>query len=261
MFCYTKNMSWAGRRRILIITAIAVFLGAFISVAFVSVLYQSPSCNDSKQNQGESGVDCGGPCKRVCTFQVQEPTVQFVSVLKNIGDRKDVVAYIDNANAHASVIDAPYTIELYGSNAATVAKYSGTVSLPPHSTVPIFIPNIYSGTKKIVNAFITFDTASMQWFKSDKTPTVLPVSNIQVVGTTSPRVTATVTNPKGTALINVKIIIAVFDATNNVVTASQTIAPNIPAEGSSQIGFMWNLPFKNPPAKEEVWPILPVKIP
>jgi len=254
-------MSWSGRRRTLIITVIVAIFCAIIAIVLIPFFYHTPSCSDGIQNQNETGIDCGGSCAYICKAQAQSPTVQFVSALANIGTRIDVVAYIDNANADASVKNAKYTIELYGPNAILVAKYSGAIDLPPHSTVPIFIPNIYSGKQKVINVFLTFDTESIKWFKSTVTPTVLPVSNIQVIGTTSPRITATLTNPTGVDLFNVKAIIAVFDKSNNVIAASQTIVPEIPAEESSEMVFTWNLPFAGIPAKEEVWPILPVTAP
>lgn len=35
-------------------------------VVYLAFLKPAPSCFDTKQNQGEAGVDCGGPCTRGC---------------------------------------------------------------------------------------------------------------------------------------------------------------------------------------------------
>merc|ERR1739848_692716 len=32
----------------------------------------SETCNDAKKNQGETGIDCGGPCPNPCNLQIYE---------------------------------------------------------------------------------------------------------------------------------------------------------------------------------------------
>ena len=255
---FNINMSWATSRRTFILSIIASFFIAIIALVLISVLYKSPSCSDNIQNQNEVGVDCGGVCPYLCSMQIKEPTVRFVSMLQNVGNRIDAIAYVDNSNTNAAVINAPYKIELYGADAKQIAQYKGVVDLPPHGEVPIFVPNIYDGTKHIVNSFLSFSTTSMRWFTANKSPQVLPYTNIKIIGTTTPRITATLANPTGSDVTNVKVIIAVFGASGNVIGASQTLVHRIPAEENVQIVFTWNKPFPSLPVKEEIWPIMPI---
>lgn len=250
-------MSWSRRRQALIIIVIAVVITAVILLVSTSAFYKAPSCTDGIQNRDEAGIDCGGSyCTYLCTSQIQEPVVRIQPrPLQNIGKRTDVIAYVDNTNAHAAVKNAPYTLELYGPGNKLLVKRTGTVDLPPHSTVPIFIPNILQGKTATVG-FLTFDTQALHWFKSVKSPTILPISNIQVIGTDTPRITATIKNPTAHTLYHVKVIIAVFNSAGNVIAASQTIESSIPAQGTSSLVFTWNVPFTSVPAKEEVWPLL-----
>ena len=42
---------------------------AVIAGIYFLFLKPAPSCFDNKQNQGEEGIDCGGPCSKVCIPQ------------------------------------------------------------------------------------------------------------------------------------------------------------------------------------------------
>ncbi len=250
-------MSWSQRRQALIIIIIAVVIATVISLVSIATFYKAPSCTDGIQNRDEVGIDCGGSyCTYLCTSQIQEPVVRIQPrPLQNVDKRTDVIAYVDNTNSSAAVKNAPYTLELYGTGNQLLVKKEGTVNLPPHSTVPIFIPNILQG-KRATTGFLTFDTRAMRWFKSITSPPTLPISNIQVVGGATPRITATIKNPTANALYHVKVVIAVFNTAGNVIAASQTIEPIIPAQGTASLVFTWNVPFTDTPAKEEVWPLL-----
>ncbi|HEX8946784.1 MAG TPA: FxLYD domain-containing protein [Candidatus Paceibacterota bacterium] len=251
-------MSWAERRRAFIIAIIIAMGVTLAALVFMAVWYQAPTCTDGVQNQDEAGVDCGGSCPYLCSAQAQQPTVRFVTALPGSGGRTDVIAYIDNPNANAAVQGAPYTVEVYGPEATVLARFSGTVDLPPRSTVPIFIPSVYQGDGSMRNSFLTFDSSSTRWFASTDVPPVLPVSDIQVVGTTTPRVTATLSNPTPNTLYNVKVVASVFDSSGNVIAASQTIVPRVGPQASADMTFMWDAPFTGVPAKEEIVPVLPI---
>ncbi len=75
--------------------------------------------------------------------------------------------------------------------------------------------------------------------------------------TDAPRVTATVENPAVTDLPSVKLIATLFDASGNVVAASQTVTPSIPGQGSVEATFTW--PAALPPvARIDIRPVLPL---
>ena len=255
------RVSWADKRRAVIFLVLGIIVAIFIALIYRTTIYNAPSCTDGIQDQNETGIDCGGSCTYLCSAQVLKPIARFVRPLANGGNRTDVIAYIDNPNATAAIRAAQYTIQLYGKDNTLLAQKSGTVGLPPHSAVPVFIPNFYSGFKQPANAFITFKQSSLKWFTSTTKVQVLPISNIKVVSTDTPRVTATITNHSVTPLYNVKVVIIVLGASgfsNNVIAASQTIVQDIPAQGSASLIFTWNVPFSGTPVREEILPMLPV---
>jgi hypothetical protein len=250
---------WGSRHQTLILLIIAIVIGAGVALALIATFYHAPSCTDNKQNQGEEGIDCGGPCSYLCTAGESAPYVEFVRQLSPAPGRTDVIAYVENRNADVAAKGVKYTITLYGTDNLVVAEKSGTVDLPPSALVPIFVPNFYSGYQTVARAFLTFDDASFKWYRYKDTRPVLPATNIALTnGASAPRVTADIGNPTALPLFRIPVVVAVFDTDGNAIAASATVLPQIPAMGTAPAVFTWNAPYPGPAAREDVIPLAPL---
>jgi hypothetical protein len=250
-------MTWAGRRRF-VVTAIGASLIVFVlALILVPVLYQTPSCFDRTQNQDEEGVDCGGSCSYLCTARVNEPIVRFTKAVFPTENRVDVIAYIDNPNSEAAARDVRYELTLYAADRTTLKMGGGTVDLPPGKSVPIFIPNFFSGAALSgARAFLTINGSQVRWVRSRAAPLVPVVTGPLISGTVSaPRVTATVTNPRISPLSNVRLVAIVYDSQGTVIAASQTLIQSIAENASETATFTWARAFSGTPARIEVVPI------
>lgn len=252
-------MSWAAHRRAIILVIVgAVAATVFVVTAF-AVFYRAPSCTDGIKNQDETGIDCGGSCTYLCTAQVAPPVVRFARALADEPGRTDAIAYVDNPNAAAASYAAPYTFSLYDAGNALVAVRSGTIEIPPVSSVPLFIPGLFSGNRSVARAFLTLDADRIPWKRYQDTRVIPNVSTPVVVGaTTEPRVTALVGNPSATPLANVLLVVTIFNSAGTAIAASQTVIPFILPQSSATATFTWNVPFSDAPAKVEVVPIVPL---
>lgn len=260
VFCYTIRMSWAARRRFLILLIIGAVITAFLTIILISVFYKSPSCTDGRQNQGESGIDCGGPCAYFCAGQKYPPTVLFTKAIQNRDGRTGVISIVENKNADAAAKNIQYRITLYGAGQSLIQQVTGTLDLPPGASVPVYIPNIASGKQKIVNSFLDIVAPSVRWFSMPIDERIIPtVSSINQDGTTSlPRITATLTNTSANALVNIKTIVVVHNEKGDVIAASATVMPIIYAQSNATATFTWNEAFSSTPAYIEVVPIVPL---
>ena len=137
---------------------------------------------------------------------------------------------------------------------------SGTLDLAPAETVPVYIPNIASGKPRAIRAFLTIADDAPQWFSLEKDPRVKPVvTNTVLAGTTSaPRIDATLTNASVTALSNIQVIVFVHSVQGDIIAASKTIVPLIPAQGQATATFTWNSAFTEVPARIDVMPVIPL---
>ncbi len=253
-------MSWAAERRFVIFLIIGAVIGSCVAVILIATFYTAPSCADGVQNQGESGIDCGGACAYLCTFEQQPPTVLFSKPIASLPGRTDVIASIENKNKSAAAKNVPYKITLFGADRVLIQESTGTFELPAGATVPIYIPGIFSGKQIVEAAFISIDSSSISWFSMpQETRTVPAVSNVVLGGTTAaPRVTATLTNPSVAPLRNIKVIVTVRDGAGNVIGASQTIVALISSQGQAQATFTWPGAFSAAPVSIGVTPIIPL---
>jgi hypothetical protein len=135
---------------------------------------------------------------------------------------------------------------------------TGVLDLPPFSTVPIFLPSFYIGEVSGGQAFLTINSEKIIWRRMPER--TLPVSENPVVGgtTNEPRITAVLKNETVNTFSNVKVIVAVYGPSGNVIAASQTIVSQILGQGESIATFTWNQPFSEIPARIEVTPLFPL---
>jgi len=239
-----------------ILLIIGIIIAAFLAIILIATLYKTPSCTDGIQNQNEPGIDCGGPCAYLCTAQLQQPVVLFTKVLKNADGRVDVIALVENKNTNAAAKNVPYNITLYGINQIFIQKVSGTLDLPPNTTIPVFVPGISSGKQKVTSAFLEITASAPQWFATTADPRIVPiVLNAIKGGTTSePRIEAILENPGVITLNNVQVIVIVYNDKKEIIAVSRTVIPTI--QGQAVATFTWNSAFASLPTLIEILPII-----
>jgi hypothetical protein len=250
-------MSWAGRRKALIITVGAIVLLAALAVFAFGILYDTPTCTDRKQNQDETGVDCGGACSRMCAFEVKvAPVVLWTQVVEPEEGRADVIAYVENRNTDAASRKAPFRLEVYDANGGQVSEKSVTVDLPPRTTVPVYIPNAAPRDSGASRAFLTYVPEEAVWTKASDEGRIEPSVEDVVIGEgQEPRITAKLVNPLAEPMRAITLIATLFDPSGNAMAASQTVVPVLPAQGASPVVFTWRQPFPAPVARVEIRPV------
>lgn len=253
-------MSWAARRRLVILLIIGAVIIAFLAIVLIATLAKAPSCTDGIQNQNETGVDCGGSCAYLCTAQVQPPTVLFTKALAYGGGRTDVIATVENKNATAAAKNVPYRITLYGKGQALIQEVTGMVDLPPGTSVPIYVSQIASGKQAVTGVFLDIATSTLMWFSISAGERSVPVvSNTTQSGTVdAPRIQAILSNSTVIPYRNVQAIVMVRNKNGDIIAASSTVLPSIPAQGQSTATFTWNKAFPEMPAAIEVVPVIPL---
>jgi hypothetical protein len=254
-------LSWGRRRQIIILLNVGAVIVAIIAWFSFLALYHAPTCTDGVQNQGETGVDCGGPCAAVCTDAAHAPVVLYARALPKDGGRIDVAASVTNPNQGAEAHAVQYTLTLYGAQQVFVKRVTGTLDLPAGATVPVFIPNLSVGYQSDIHALLAIASSTIAWrvpAPGDVSP--VPQAGTATVGGThgAPRITATLTNDTTGAMQDVPVVVFVSDAAGNVIAASETIVPNVPAQGQATATFTWNQAFSATPSVISITPIAAV---
>jgi len=185
------------------------------------------------------------------------PVVRLVRPLAPQPGRTDIIAYIDNSNANASSKAAPFTLKVYGTDRQLLVEKVVAIDLPPLTTIPVYLPDVAPRGSIAAQAFLTFNADEAVWTRASGERPVLPVvESISVSEGERPRITATLVNPIARPFYDLTLVATVFDASGNVVAASQTLVPMLPAQGSVPLIFTWNAPLGAPSPRVEILPIV-----
>lgn len=109
------------------ISYLSFFLLFFLILSYVLYLFfkATPTCFDGEKNQGEEGVDCGGPCSRVCLPEnfkdIQVSSVKFL----NIGNKTILLAKIQNPNSSIAAWQFNYEFVVLGVDGSVLKKVVG----------------------------------------------------------------------------------------------------------------------------------------
>jgi hypothetical protein len=245
-------MDWATRRRRTVFFILGVLLVTVLAIVAITVVYETPTCSDGRQNGDERGTDCGGTCTRICSIDARPVEVSFARALTQSG-RTDAIAYLRNPNREYTAQDVEIQLELYGAD-GLLGSAMTTVSLPPASVVPVFVPKVLDGTYSVRQTFgLVTQTV---WEKADRVEESLTVGEVRtesIAGT--PRITARITNTTAKVRYDIPVVVTVFDAAGTAIAASQTVLETVPAGGVANAVFTWQEAWSAPAARVEVMPL------
>lgn len=247
--CYDVLMDWSQRRKILyalLFGAVVILLAAY---PVYQVTHPAPTCSDTKQNGGETGVDCGGPCALVCFTEAKAPRVVWAKAFPLEGGRYDLGAYVENTNVAAGVKQAHYTLRVLDGAGQVLSEKKGVTELPPASAVLLFETGVsFSGNPDHVD--VVFDQSDLtQWTKARVAQSLVTTKNQTLKNAdTKPRFDAVLVN---TDLVNdvtnLTLGAIIYDALRHPVAVSRTYVSTIPKDSEEPVFFTWPNRFTRNP--------------
>lgn len=218
----------------------------FLVVFFVYLIWlkPAPTCFDNKQNQGETGIDCGGPCSP-CEIKTLLP-IEAVEIKKFAGDGQTIlVAEIKNPNLNwaASFSYAFNVLGEKGAGVKTLTKDSYIYA----GEIKYLFETAEVNPQSITDIKISFSDVS--W----KTEEEFPKPEIQIRGLKTEMagqeevanivVSGFIANNNAFNLSKVRIIAFLLNRTGVQIGASKTELENIRAfeEKSFKINFPKNI--------------------
>lgn len=199
---------------------------AGVAGLFYLAFFKAPvSCMDGKQNQGEEGVDCGGPCRAFClpqslvppsplgTPQVFQPTPTLLAVL----------AELKNPNATAGATEVPYAITVSGA-AGTPLTVGGVTSLYPGEVRRLVLVRPTGSLKGPLSARLAVATSTLRWAVAAQFPRPM-LDIVDAVTTDSPdgvRVEGVLASNDALTVTDIAVVALFYDAGGRLLGASQT---------------------------------------
>ena len=251
-------MTWAFKRQTLYVGVLILFFSVFAFLIIYPKLSVPPSCTDNKQNGDETGVDCGGSCARACLFQVDEVSVLWSRAFRVIPGRYNAVAYLENHNKNTAVNKINYRFRFADKNNVYIGKREGTTYIPPSGKFAVFEPGIDIGNS--IPVYTTFEfTQVPDWIQISKekmSQLKILVSNITLNDPdTKPILSATIKNNSFFVIPDVDVIVILYDANRNAISASRTYIDSLGSEEVRDATFTWPEPLSAPVVAKEVIPL------
>jgi len=244
-------LSWSAKRQILIIGIFAGGLAVMLGASFLVSLQFEPSCSDNARNRGEEGVDCGGPCARICPAGAIAPIVYWVRSFEVSEGVWGAAAYLENQNNGAGVRSAPYLFKLYDEENLLIYERRGVVYIPPRKVFAIFEGAMSVGAR--IPARASFEFTSPLVFEKLRPDPELVLGNKEVIGIdNASRLEGSIYNPSFASVTGVFVTTVLYNGEGNAFASSQTAVKNIPARSGANLAFTWPSVFPEPPARIEL---------
>jgi hypothetical protein len=125
-----------------------------------------PTCFDDKKNQGETGIDCGGPCA-ACEIKTLLPLQSVGSSHFSINGKAALVGQIKNSNTNYGASRFSYAFDTYNKSGVRIKTISGNSFIYALENKYIFEPTDinYSDIGEIKISF-----SDVQWLANEKFP-------------------------------------------------------------------------------------------
>lgn len=248
-------MSWGTSRRNTILSLVILFIAVPVGAIAFILFYDAPNCFDGVQNNGETGVDCGGTCELLCTAQVTEPVVLWERAFKVSDGVYNLLAYIENPNPTAFLQNTQYVFKIYNEDGVLIGERSGSTSIAPKSARPVIENNIQTFEQVPVRTEFSFVGELIYEQTEPKESLIIIKDEFIENETTTPRVKAKIQNISLTQIKKIDVIVLVYDVFDNVLGTSNTFVESLGAEESKDIVFTWPQAFPDEVNRIELIPI------
>ncbi len=249
--------SWSSRRKSSYAFIVFFVLFLIVGVPLYLIFYKAPTCFDGKQNQGEQGIDCGGPCVKLCPSDFLPPQVIWTKSEYVANGLYNVGAYVINNNLDGAAYNVPYEMSLFDDQGVLITYKDGVITIPPHRNTLAFQGAVSTGARIPSKATFVFK-GSPQWVKQTDQLLNLTIgdkkysedahlSSLQV----------TLTNTGITPYKNLTVYAVLSDANGNAVDFSKTIIDSVAPNGGTAVApFTWPASHNGAVASIEILPVL-----
>ncbi|MEK7120034.1 MAG: hypothetical protein AAB824_00640 [Patescibacteria group bacterium] len=231
-----------------------IIVGAVVGVVFVLIIIlliiaikPSATCFDGKQNQNETGIDCGGSCAKQCVV-AYDPEIKFAKFFKVGQNSVDMVAEVSNKNYSLASDYIPYTFTLYDQAGQTLATKSGNFYILPGKSRFVIEQNIFVSRDP---AKVDFKLGSIKW---NDMATLVPnqnmqdINNIQLLNQDpalqkdplgNPQLFSNMVNQSFYDFDLIEIDLVAYDANNNIIADGQTFIRTVKANEKRVFSITW----------------------
>jgi hypothetical protein len=212
------------------------FLAIFFLIAWgvFRAFVPAPSCTDGVLNQGEEGVDCGGPCAPCAVAGPEALRGRAVQVFGAESGRAVLLARVVNPNADFAADPFSYSFVVHGKEGRVVETTTRKTEVI-HASEQEYLFESEVSTPEPSIGDVELTLSGTMWRRASEVPRP-QLSASQVVtdaGENGVRVRGVVENGSPFAARTVRVVALLFDQWGVPLFAAQTVVDSV-AGGSTQ---------------------------
>ncbi|TSC53465.1 MAG: Uncharacterized protein LiPW39_248 [Parcubacteria group bacterium LiPW_39] len=238
------------RKQAIIILILLVILGLIGTGVYFKWFYQKPTCFDTKQNQNETGIDCGGPCIPCERLTIKDPEIEWVKFLELQDKVYDLAVKIDNPNPNFGLEKFKYTFEIYDETGALIKEQAGASFILPAEKKYLIEGNVAVG-KKIGKVELNLEKSSKDVWKKLKKDFESPDIYIHSKQfqylenqVSSARASGIIKNNSGFDFETISVAVVLFNEDKEIVGVNKTEVKTVLAGEERYFSVLWFAPFK-----------------
>jgi len=235
-------------KKMRIATLVGVFLAVVVTILFFA-LKPAATCFDKKRNQGETGIDCGGPCGACAeVFNPDAFIVREASFVPGSGlNEYDVFAKVYNPNGTIGAASIGYDLILKNASGVEVGRASGTDSLLPQETKTLLAVGVAT-TGVPATAEVSFRDATWQRFSGyqERPPLILYRTRYDKIssGPYFGEAFGTLRNDSSFDFRTVTVKVILRDASGKAVALNQTDVNTLLSGDNRDFTLIWPRAFQ-----------------
>lgn len=232
------------------LTIIALYLLStlVIGTGLYFLFQPKPSCIDGKQNQNETGIDCGGVCLVACIEKIvgNDILVREIAFIPTDRGKYDIVAKIFNPNNDIGAASFQYSLFLRDANDKELTRVSGTNFILPQETKSLLAFNLEPGQ---IPAKAVIELSNFEWTrpKGYRAKPELNIYSRRYVSNPDPSVfgaaIATLVNESLYDFRKIQIKVVLRDASGAPLAANQSEMQTVTVGREQDIRIVFPQPF------------------
>lgn len=198
-------------------------------------------------NQGELGVDCGGPCNRVCENQVKALKVFWARPVKVREGVYDVLAQVENKNLNYGIKEADYKVLVFDDQNSPIAEKKGKTFVNPNEKFILFETGLKTGELTAKKAFLIFEEGQV-WEKAKEIPRNIFIERKEFVNTPRPRLHLKVSNRSLEEVREIEVVASLSDLNQTALGGSSTLIKRLKGGETVDVYLTWPQAFEVEPS-------------
>lgn len=225
----------------------SIFVGSLLLILTGGFLLLSggESCLDGVQNQGEEGIDCGGPCAAECVVTGKSLQVLWARSFQSGEGIYDLAAKIQNPNLEIGAGSFDYEFKVYGAGGKIIATRASSSYILPGESRYVVEPVLRLDEAPVRTSFSVSEPA---WAKSKIGVIELAVKNKDYK--ISPSGSITFSEASGTAVNNsdydfdkTEVLVVLLDKRGNALAVNKTEIRALKAKDERFFKVSWFSPL------------------